>query len=813
MHTALALRRTLAISVALLTALVASTFAPNARADAPPDVHVGVYLHDVTKFDQKDGVFDVDIEMWVKWLGDFDPERVTITNGATLERTLIGSESDGTWHSSRWRVRGTLRGEFPLQRFPFDAQTIGISFELDDRFGHLEPDLAGSGMRDRFSITGWNYDPSFRPRVSSTVYRSDLGSLDNEGHPTQAHRVSFEVTLRRPMLTVATKFFLPLIVILLVALIALFLPADKIDARAGIGVTALLSCFAFQFAVADTMPNVTYVTVADGLFIIAYALIAGLLGVSITAFYLDSNGKRATSRRLDQIARWAVPLAVLVPTFFLARPPPAVAQPEPPRTPRTPRHASSRDRVRIGVTSLTSALGGLLSSATTWSCVHRGANGRRAPTLVEQAPSISNDALHFLAGGEFEVVWRLRPGLRWSDGHPITSRDIVFVETVSPNPHTRSARVIDDRTAVIRYDDRIASVLDDFTPLPEHALSASFRQGGYEAVREYRRTHPTPASGPYRLVEFVANDHARLEANGAFYDTPPAIRTIEIRRFADGASIVRAFEAGEIDITGTNAVLPEQADVLARTHPGTVHVQAADQLVFLHPDLTVPLLARTEVRRAIVMAIDRDRLRNDVFGPDSRIANIPAPGPLPSGTSGIPFDPNAARQIVQEAGAEGTHITLTTGTSETDRAISRRVVTDLAAVGLIVDLHEVPNVGDLYRSRRHGGLLLQTTTANREDSPRRFWNLPMVRNMPDANARNAAYDDSVALLAEREERAMYDERRDQLRNRLLAAFVEKLPLLPLAFSAERIVADTGLRGWQHDEGVAFGRGIENWYFE
>ena len=39
------------------------------NAEPPPRVYAGVYLHDVTKFDQKDGTFDVDIEVWAKWRG------------------------------------------------------------------------------------------------------------------------------------------------------------------------------------------------------------------------------------------------------------------------------------------------------------------------------------------------------------------------------------------------------------------------------------------------------------------------------------------------------------------------------------------------------------------------------------------------------------------------------------------------------------------------------------------------------------------------------------------------------------------------
>ncbi len=794
-------------------ALSVLLFAAPVHADAAQRVYVGVYLHDVTKFDQKDGVFDVDIELWVKWFGEFDPARVSIANAATVDRALIGEESDGGWHSTRWRVRGTLRGEFPLHRFPFDAQTLAVTLELPDRYGDLVPDLAGSGMREHFGITGWNYDPWFRPNVSRTVYRSDLGSIESEGRPTMVHRVSFEVVLRRPMVTVGLKFFLPLLVILLVALIALFLPADRVDARTGIGVTALLSTFAFQFAIADTMPNVTYLTVADVMFMVSYGLVAALLALSIVSFFLDSNERKAGARRLDRIARLVVPVLGITPAIVLARPPRAPVHVHAPAPRPVARHATSRDVLRVGLFGLTGTTSGILFHATQWSCLRRGADGVRRPVLAEEAPSISNDALHFLAGGAFEVTWRLRPGLRWSDGAPMVADDLVFAERVSPDPHTLGVSAVDRLTAVMRYDDRIASLLDDFTPMPRHALDAVFRQGGYEAVREYRRTHPVPTSGPYRLVEFVASDHAVLEANPYFSGGRPAIRRIELRRFADGDAAVRAFEAGQIDVTWPNTITPDQARAFATRRPDAVHVRPANMLVFLNLDLTVPALSRVEVRRAIAMAIDRERLRAEVYGPDARVTSIPVLGELPAGAAPIAHDVEAARALLHAAGVEGTHVALVHGAVPVDRQIAARIVEDLAAIGLVVDTREANNLADLFRGRTHGGMLLHAMNTSRDDTPRRFWNLPLVSGNYSRTARNAAYDDDVAALAEREERAMYAERRAQLRDRLLAAFVERLPNIPLVFGIERILADPHLRGWEHVAGVDFGVGVEDWYFD
>ena len=235
-------------------------------------IYVGVYLHDVANLDLKSGVFEADVEMWAKWRGEFDVTQLQIANAATVERVSLGGKVDGDWHSERWRIRGTLRGEFPLQAFPFDEQRLSVVVELPELHGRLVPDLASSGMADSFSITDWEYEPNFRPRVFKEDFSSDLGNLALEGDSTTVHRVAFQVVMIRPIVTVALKLFLPLCIIALVGIASLFLHPGDIPARASMSVTALLSCFAFQFTIADTLPAVGYLTLADTLFLVAYVV-------------------------------------------------------------------------------------------------------------------------------------------------------------------------------------------------------------------------------------------------------------------------------------------------------------------------------------------------------------------------------------------------------------------------------------------------------------------------------------------------------------------------------------------------------------
>jgi peptide/nickel transport system substrate-binding protein len=785
------------------------------RAEAEPAkrVYAGIYLHDVTKFEQKDGVFDADLELWVKWLDDFDPSNLVIANAAEVEQEKIGEESDGRWHSIRWRVKGTLRGEFPVHNFPFDQQTLAVVLELPEADGELVPDLAGSGMRERFSVTGWHYEPSFVPRISEEIYRSDLGSIATEGSPTKVRRAAFEVTMTRPLLTASTKLFLPLLVILLVALVALFVHPSELEVRASVGVTALLACFAFHFAVSDTMPNVSYITLADVLFLASYALTAVLLIVSVMAYALHSKGRELAWRRLDIGALLGFPI-ILFTVIFLALPAAREAHATTSQL-DSERPPSARDSLRVGTNVINSPMGGLASRGATWGTVRTAIDNTRTPGLAEQVPSITNDALRFLADGRLEVTWKLRPNLKWSDGKPLTADDLDFALKVSPDPRIDEVRVASPRELVVRFKDRVAAALDNITPLPKHALEDAYKSGGFDAVREFRRNNVLPASGPYMVTDFKMNDHLFLEKNPHFAGAPPSIGRIQILRYESDEALIAAFEKGEIDMILPNAIAPEAALALARRRPDAVLMRPSEIQCFLHPDLANPLLAKREVRRAILQAIDRGRVRAEVFGTAAEHAlesHIPVPGDEPEGTERVAFDPEAARKTLEQAGAAGTKMPLIHGPTPFDKGVAAQLVRELGAVGITLEPKEVPIVFDVYRQRKHGGLLLHALTGDRDLAPERVWNLPQVQGKFDRTFRSDAYDDAVNALVLREERALYPERREQIRDRLFAEYSQRLPMIPLFFLADRIVAVPALDGWDRGSGINFGTTVEQWHF-
>ena len=112
----------------------------------------------------------------------------------------------------------------------------------------------------------------------------------------------------------------------------------------------------------------------------------------------------------------------------------------------------------------------------------------------------------------------------------------------------------------------------------------------------------------------------------------------------------------------------------------------------------------------------------------------------------------------------------------------------------------------------HGGLLSHVVRGDREAAPGRYWNLPYVDGSYDYDHRHDAFTDDIRALVERERHALYPERREQIRDALFASTSARLPVLPLVFAAERILADPSLRGWDHGPLERFGEGLERWHF-
>src|SRR5438094_4460151 len=163
--------------------------------------------------------------------------------------------------------------------------------------------------------------------------------------------------------------------------------------------------------------------------------------------------------------RWTV-LATLVVLLAGCAPPAPVGTPSPDGSVAVP-HAKKRITVAdLGIaTVLNPDLGGSSTTGTIAELISAGLvdfdpSGTTSPQLAEATPTLENGLWKLLPDGRMETTWTLRPGVRWHDGTPMTTDDLLFTMAVAQSvpefasgknsgySYIDSAQARDDRTLV-----------------------------------------------------------------------------------------------------------------------------------------------------------------------------------------------------------------------------------------------------------------------------------------------------------------------------------------------------------------------------
>src|SRR5207244_877039 len=135
--------------------------------------------------------------------------------------------------------------------------------------------------------------------------------------------------------------------------------------------------------------------------------------------------------------------------------------------------------------------------------------------------------------GTMQTTYRLRPGITWHDGNPLTARDLVFGWTVTMDPDIPMTASIamqqiqrmeasDDLTLAIEwrstYPFAAELVESAAAPLPTHLLAASY---GTESKEQFLQlpywTRSFVGVGPFQLAEWGPGSHLVLTAYDRFY--------------------------------------------------------------------------------------------------------------------------------------------------------------------------------------------------------------------------------------------------------------------------------------------------------
>jgi len=278
-----------------------------------------------------------------------------------------------------------------------------------------------------------------------------------------------------------------------------------------------------------------------------------------------------------------------------------------------------------------------------------------APALAERW-ELSPDGL--------EIGFHLRPDARWSDGRPITARDVEFThraqlaaEVAWPYAESKrvieSLRVVDAQTVVFRLRApgpyRLVDV-NDGNILPEHVWGgipfAEWRAAG----DRFRAS--AVVSGPYRIAAWRPGLELELEPNPhAPSHGGAAARRVVFRVTPDPAALVERLLAGEFDFA--DGLQPLDAERVARAAGLRLLTSASRQYDYIAWNLRRAPFDDPGIRRALTLAIDRRQLVDALWRGRAEIAA----GPVPSNAwardpelAPWPYAPAEARALLAARG-------------------------------------------------------------------------------------------------------------------------------------------------------------------
>ncbi len=230
---------------------------------------------------------------------------------------------------------------------------------------------------------------------------------------------------------------------------------------------------------------------------------------------------------------------------------------------------------------------------------------------LEFHPCIASDWT--FAPDSLSVTFRLRPWV-WSDGAPLTSRDVATSFALLTDPVVASPRggglanvaaVTPIDPATVRYDFRVRRPLTEALFAAAHAILPAHRTAELEPsrVREWPLNQQPLASGAYVLESWQRNRQLVLTRNERYPGPRPRLDRLVFRIIPDETSRLIELETGGVDFV--DEIPPQAARALAASGRASV-LRVGGRLVGqVQWNMRSPLLADRAVRRALSFAIDR----------------------------------------------------------------------------------------------------------------------------------------------------------------------------------------------------------------
>ena len=263
-----------------------------------------IYTNDEGILDYDDCVLNTDDKILKDLRLPLPGQKVFIENTLALNKNLITSyfhifpysktlDDDSDYAKLTTTVKGTyvIQNDFNLQTFPFDIQTLKITY-------------ASSTTLNQYEIT--NKDTSFK-NVNNFVNNAKINGWDIIGYDLYntiekdegddfISKVNIEIQIQRQHGYYIYKVLIPILLILMVCWSVVWVDPKELESRLTITIVCLLSLIAYNFVIDSELPKLEYLTVMDWIILVSYFYATIPNFISIISFKLYKTNRHLSDK-------------------------------------------------------------------------------------------------------------------------------------------------------------------------------------------------------------------------------------------------------------------------------------------------------------------------------------------------------------------------------------------------------------------------------------------------------------------------------------------------------------------------------------
>lgn len=289
-----------------------------------------------------------------------------------------------------------------------------------------------------------------------------------------------------------------------------------------------------------------------------------------------------------------------------------------------------------------------------------------------------------------EIIFKLRKDVKFNNGYDFTAEDVKFtIERAQSLPKVAhlykpitEITIIDPYTISFKTEEPFAPLLNHLT----HKTSSILSKKYFEENKEKYFENPV-GTGPYIFKEWKIGDRITLESNSTYFGGEAPIKNVVFRSIPEEGNKVIGLQTGEIDIVGDVEAISRQT-ILEDKNLGLVETSGIST-IYLGMNTERKFFADKELRKAVIMAINRDDIINSLLMGVAKKANsflAPNVFGYSENSKVYEFNPEEAKKIIEEKGMTGTKLKIAVSNSQLRSQMAEIVQAQLKEIGLDVTI-------------------------------------------------------------------------------------------------------------------------------